>query len=99
MQLGAFVVILNKVSDASPAQVDAARKIIRSLNAGAEIFETDPSELAAENILDTALSDFHKIHEHPIWAKKLYGFSDHVLETEEYGVRSYVYRGHQPFIP
>jgi G3E family GTPase len=41
MQLGAFVVILNKVSDASPAQVDAARKIIRSLNADAEVFETD----------------------------------------------------------
>ena len=31
----ADVVILNKVSDASPAQVDAAHKIIRSLNADA----------------------------------------------------------------
>jgi G3E family GTPase len=60
---------LNKVSDASPAQVDAARKIIRSLNADAEIFETDPSELAAENILDTALSDFNKIYEHSIWCR------------------------------
>ena len=65
----ADVVILNKVSDASPAQVDAARKIIRSLNADAEIFETDPSELAAKNILDTALSDFNKIYEHSIWSR------------------------------
>ena len=65
----ADVVILNKVSDASPAQVDAARKIIRSLNADAEIFETDPSELAAKNILDTALSDFNKIYEHSIWRR------------------------------
>ena len=95
----ADVVILNKVSDASPAQVDAARKIIRSLNADAEIIETNQSEVAAEKILNTGLFDFDKAHEHPMWAKELYGFSDHVPETEEYGVSSYVYRERQPFIP
>ena len=95
----ADVVILNKVSDASPAQVDAARKIIRSLNADAEIIETNQSEVAAEKILSTGLFDFDKAHEHPMWAKELYGFSDHVPETEEYGVSSYVYRERQPFIP
>ena len=89
----ADVVILNKVSDARPAQVDAARKIIRSLNADAEIIETNHSEVAAEKTIDTDLFDFNKAHEHPIWAKELYGFSDHVPETEEYGVSSYVYRG------
>ena len=95
----ADVVILNKVSDAIPAQVDAARKIIRSLNADAEIIETNRSEVAAEKILNTGLFDFDKAHEHPMWAKELYGFSDHVRETEEYGVSSYVYRERQPFIP
>ena len=95
----ADVVILNKVSDASPAQVDAARKIIRSLNADAEIIETNRSEVATEKILNTGLFDFNKAHEHPMWAKELYGFSDHVPETVEYGVSSYVYRERQPFIP
>ena len=95
----ADVVILNKVSDSSPAQVDAARKIIRSLNADAEIIETNQSEVAAEKILNTGLFDIDKAHEHPMWAKELYGFSDHVPETEEYGVSSYVYRERQPFIP
>ena len=95
----ADVVILNKVSDASPAQADAARKITRSLNADAEIIETNRSEVAAEKILNTGLFDFDKAHEHPMWAKELYGFSDHVPETEEYGVSSYVYRERQPFIP
>ena len=95
----ADVVILNKVSDARPAQVDAAHKIIRSLNADAEIIETNRSEVAAEKILNTGLFDFDKAHEHPMWAKELYGFSDHVPETEEYGVSSYVYRERQPFIP
>ncbi|MEL6681248.1 MAG: GTP-binding protein [Pseudomonadota bacterium] len=95
----ADVVILNKVDDATPAQVDAARKIIRSLNADAEIIETSHSKVAAEKILDTGLFDFERAHEHPMWAKELYGFADHVPETEEYGVTSYVYRARQPFIP
>ena len=34
-----------------------------------------------------------------MWAKELYGFADHVPETEEYGVTSFVYRARQPFIP
>lgn len=95
----ADVVILNKVDDAGPDKVDAARKIIRSLNADAEIIETNQSDVAAEKILDTGLFDFEQAHEHPMWAKELYGFADHVPETEEYGVASYVYRAKAPFIP
>jgi len=95
----ADVVVLNKVADAAPEQVDAARKIIRSLNADARIIETSHSDVLADAILDTGLFDFEKAHEHPMWAKELYGFADHVPETEEYGVASYVYRARRPFVP
>ncbi len=95
----ADVVILNKVGDATKDQVNAARRIIRSLNADAEIIETNYSEVPAKKILNTGLFDFEKAHEHPMWAKELYGFADHTPETEEYGVTSYVYRARQPFIP
>ncbi|MEO9781823.1 MAG: GTP-binding protein [Sedimentitalea sp.] len=95
----ADVVILNKISDAGPDRTDAARKIIRSLNADARIIETDHSDVVPEAILDTGAFDFEKAHEHPMWAKELYGFADHVPETEEYGVASYVYRARQPFDP
>ncbi|KRS10894.1 4-hydroxytetrahydrobiopterin dehydratase [Roseovarius atlanticus] len=95
----ADVVVLNKISDAGPERTDAARKIIRSLNADARIIETDHSDVAADAILDTGLFDFEKAHEHPMWAKELYGFADHVPETEEYGVASFVYRARQPFEP
>ena len=95
----ADVVILNKVDDAGGEKVDTARKIIRSLNADAEIIETNQSAVAAEKILDTGLFDFEAAHEHPMWAKELYGFADHVPETEEYGVASYVYRARLPFVP
>ena len=95
----ADVVILNKVADAGPDRTDAARKIIRSLNGDAKIIETNHSAVSAETILDTGLFDFDKAHEHPMWAKELYGFADHVPETEEYGVGSFVYRARQPFEP
>ena len=95
----ADVVILNKVTDAGPVKTDAARKIIRSLNADARIIETDHSKVPALDVLNTGLFDFDKAHEHPIWAKELYGFADHTPETEEYGITSYVYRARLPFNP
>lgn len=95
----ADVVVLNKVADAEPHQVEAARQIIRSLNADARIIETNHSDVPADAILDTGLFDFEKAHEHPMWAKELYGFADHVPETEEYGVASFVYRARRPFEP
>ena len=87
------------MDDADPRQLDAARKIIRSLNSDAKIIETCFSNAPADEILDTGLFDFDRAHEHPMWAKELYGFADHVPETEEYGVTSYVYRARQPFVP
>lgn len=95
----ADIVVLNKVGAAGPRRADAARKIIRSLNADAKIIETDYSDVPARDILHTGLFDFDKAHEHPLWAKELYGFADHVPETEEYGVTSYVYRARRPFDP
>ncbi len=95
----ADVVILNKTYDAGTSKTDAARKIIRSLNADTEIIETNYSRVQIDKIMDTGLFDFEKAHEHPLWAKELYGFADHIPETEEYGVNSYVYRARLPFIP
>ena len=95
----ADIVILNKVDDASATQVDAARKIIRSLNADAEIIEANYSDVPTTAVFDTGLFDFEKAETHPMWAKELYGFADHVPETEEYGVTSYVYRARRPFRP
>ena len=95
----ADVVILNKVDDAMPGELDAARKIIRSLNADARVIETNFSDVPAQAILDTGLFDFERAHEHPMWAKELYGYADHTPETEEYGVASFVYRARRPFHP
>jgi G3E family GTPase len=95
----ADVVVLNKVTDAGPGRLDAARKIVTSLNPDAQIIETDYGQVPQDRIFDTGLFDFDKAHMHPMWAKELYGFEDHVPETEEYGVSSFVYRARRPFHP
>lgn len=95
----ADTIILNKVSATSPGNLDAARKIVRSLNPDAVLIETDYSNVPLTDVLGTGRFDFEKAHEHPLWFKELHGFADHVPETEEYGIRSFVYRARQPFDP
>ncbi|MFN2324029.1 MAG: GTP-binding protein, partial [Trueperaceae bacterium] len=93
------VVVLNKVSDAGPDRCAAARRIVTALNPDAQIIETDHARVDPDRIFDTGLFDFETAHDHPLWAKELYGFADHVPETEEYGVTSFVYRARRPFHP
>jgi G3E family GTPase len=95
----ADVVVLNKVGDAGPSRVDAARKIIRALNPDARVIEANHSAIAPNAIFNTGLFDFDRAHEHPMWAKELYGFLHHTPETEEYGITSFVYRARAPFNP
>jgi len=95
----ADVIVLNKMDDASPEQRDAARKIIRSLNSEADIIEANHSRVPFDRVLDTGRFDFERAQQHPLWYKELYGFADHVPETEEYGVRNFVYRARRPFDP
>jgi len=95
----ADVVVLNKIDAATDEEREAARTIVRSLNADAKIIETTEAHVPLEAILDTGLFSFEAAHRHPTWFKELYGFKDHTPETEEYGITSFVYRARAPFHP
>lgn len=95
----ADVIILNKIDVAGRHEVEAARTIIRSLNADARIIETSHARVDPRDILDTGLFDFDAAYRHPTWFKELNGFKDHVPETEEFGITSFVYRARGPFEP
>ena len=95
----ADVMILNKVSDAGPDQTAAAMAVIKALNPDAEVIHADYAQVNGDRIFDTGRFDFDRAHEHPLWAKELYGFEHHVPETEEYGISSFVYRARRPFDP
>lgn len=95
----ADVIVLNKVRDATAAQRQAALTIIKALNPDARVIEADHSRVDPAQIFDTGLFDFDRAHEHPLWAKELYGFAAHMPETEEYGISSFVYQARAPFDP
>lgn len=95
----ADVVVLNKISTATEADRQAARTIIKALNPAAKIVETDFGQAALDDVLDTGLFNLEVAETNPLWFKELNGFKDHLPETEEYGVRSFVYRARRPFNP
>ena len=92
-------IILNKISDASPTAQVSVREIIKSLNGGADVIETDYADVAIDQLLDTGLYDPERSCQHPLWFRELNGFDTHVPETEEYGIKSFVFRARRPFHP
>lgn len=95
----ANVVILNKIDLISKDELETVKAIIRGLNAKAKIIETTLSQVDLNEVMDTGLFDLEEAQEHPLWAQELYNFKDHVPETEEYGIVSFVYRAREPFDP
>jgi len=93
----ADVIVLNKVSSAT--ELEIVRKLIRSLNPDARVVEADHGRVPLASILDTGLFTEGKAEMNPLWAKELYGFADHVPESVEYGIESFVYRARRPFDP
>ncbi|TCU12914.1 zinc metallochaperone GTPase ZigA [Rhizobium sullae] len=95
----ADIVVLNKVETATLEQREAARKIVAGLNPDAKLIETDFGRVPLKDVLGTGRFDIDKAETHPLWYKELHGFKDHVPETEEYGITSFVYRERRPFDP
>ena len=95
----ANVIILNKTDLVSEEQRHMAHAIIRSLNGRAEVIESTLGQVDIDKIINTGRFDFETAQEHPLWAQELYNFKDHVPETEEYGIISFVYRERRPFHP
>lgn len=95
----ANVVVLNKTDLLSPQELDIVRSIIRGLNAKCKLIETTMSKVHLDDVLDTRLFDLQEAQDHPLWAQELYNFTDHIPETEEYGISSFVYRTRAPFDP
>ena len=95
----ADVVILNKALDVAPETLEAVRRTVKALNPDARMHEASYGRLPLAAILETGLFDEQKAARHPLWHKELYGWADHVPETEEYGITSFVYRARRPFHP
>ena len=95
----ANVILLNKVDLVSKKELEIVRAVIRGLNAKAKIIETSNSKVVLKEVIDTKLYDLKEAQNHPLWAQELYNSDEHIPETEEYGITSFVYRARAPFNP
>jgi G3E family GTPase len=93
----ADVVVLNKVTSAGPERTAAARRVIRGLNPAATLIETDFCDVPLASVLDTGLFDFVQARTRPLWVQEISGSAQHIPETEEYGISSFVWRARAPF--
>lgn len=93
----ANVLVVNKADLVAKTQLAELKAIFQALNPDAHIVETVHSEIALEQVLDTKLFDFETVSQNAGWIKELN--EEHVPETEEYGIASFVFRGKKPFHP
>lgn len=93
----ANVILISKIDLIGSADIVNLKAILRSLNSDAEIVPMVMGQVPLAKVLDTGLFDFAKAEQAPGWLKELRG--EHVPETEEYGIASFVYSARRPFHP
>ena len=91
----ADIILLNKVDLISQEDILGIRKIVQTLNPVATIYETINSTIDLNLILNTKLFDMQKAQDSAGWIQELE--KEHIPETTEFGISSFVYRARQPF--
>ena len=69
----------------------------QGINTDANIVPISNGNIDTDKILNTGLFDFERAQQAPGWLKEMRG--EHVPETEEYGISSFVYEARRPFYP
>ena len=93
----ANVLILNKTDLVPEQKAEELNAVLKTLNPAAKIVQTVHAELELAEVLNTRLFDFESASQGAGWIKELN--EEHVPETVEYGIASFVFRSQQPFHP
>ena len=93
----ADIILISKTDLVKQGDIDKLKAVIRNLNTHAQIIPISNGEISGQEILSTGLFDFERAQQAPGWLKELRG--EHVPETEEYGISSFVYKARKPFYP
>ncbi len=93
----ANIIVVNKVDCIDTNKLKLVEAIIKKLNPEAEIVESKFGQVENDILLKRNLFDLDKASENAGWALELSG--QHIPETEEYGISSFVYRRDRPFHP
>lgn len=93
----ANVIVLNKTDMLERKDAEHLAHVLQSLNPDAKIIQTSYGSVPLKELLDTKMFDFDTASQSAGWIKELN--EEHVPETEEYGISSFVYRRRIPFHP
>jgi G3E family GTPase len=93
----ANVLVLNKTDLIAEEKAEELKSVLQTLNPDANIILTVNSELELSKVLNTGLFDYELSSQSAGWIKELN--EEHIPETEEYGIASFVYRSQKPFHP
>ncbi|MGD6872867.1 GTP-binding protein [Sutcliffiella horikoshii] len=93
----ADILLLNKTDLLEQEYIVELEALLKKLNPEAKIIQTVNSQVELDAILNTGLFDFEKASQAAGWIKELN--EEHIPETEEYGISSFVYRRRKPFHP
>lgn len=93
----ANIIVLNKADLVDREDIEELKAVIQKLNPEAKVIESIYSKVNLSDILDTHLFDFEKASQAAGWIKEL--MTEHIPETEEYGITSFVYKRRRPFHP
>ncbi len=91
------VIVVNKADLVSGEDLQRLIAILNTLNPRAKIVAAEFGKVELDQVLGTGLFNFEQAEQAPGWMKELRG--EHVPETEEYGISSFVYRSRRPFHP
>lgn len=91
------VLVLNKTDLMTPSEIGQLENILITLNPRAQLLHSSFGKVQLDRIMNTGLFDFDQAAEAPGWLQELRG--EHVPESEEYGISSFVYRARKPFHP
>lgn len=93
----ANVLVISKIDLVPPEDVSRLEAMLRHLNPEARVVRAERGAVPLDAVMGTGLFDFEKAARAPGWLKELRG--EHVPETVEYGIASFVYRARAPFHP
>jgi G3E family GTPase len=93
----ADVIVVNKADQLDETSLARLEGILATFNPGARILRATHGQVPLDQVMGTGRFDFARAQQQAGWAQALAG--EHLPESEEFGIRSFVYRAQRPFHP
>ena len=93
----ADVILVSKTDLVKKSELARLVSVLKTLNTDAEVIPIEQGAVPLKSIINTGRFDFEKAQQAAGWLKEMRG--EHVPETEEYGISSFVFQARRPFHP